>query len=257
LVVVWSYEQDKHDGEERGAGKDAEDDVERHLLIAQRAEAPVGQPAATDAYEVHDTVARGAQLRSNDLSKNGHVVAIEDTPAEAEQDEESDRDRQGAGVAHAENGRHDQAHADSTDEDAPARVTLHPAVGPPAAAHRADNRGGLPVERRGNAGLTLIDVELLLENGRHPVAHDPPRQRREREIEHEEDERQIVEQIPGRANRRNVASLSISSAWECVCVPPQPAAQARALAGASGLCAAAGSVPAVGASRRRRTSGTA
>ena len=62
--------------------------VERHSLIAQHAEAPVGEAAATDAHEVHDAVAGGAQFGAHDLAEDRHVVAVEKSPAEAEENEE-------------------------------------------------------------------------------------------------------------------------------------------------------------------------
>ena len=61
--------------------------------VAQDAEAPVGEPAATDAHEVHDAVAGGAQFRPHDLAQDRHVVAVEEAPAEAEQDQERDGQR--------------------------------------------------------------------------------------------------------------------------------------------------------------------
>ena len=66
-----------------------------------------------------------------------------------------------AGVADAEDRRHDQAHADGADEDPAAIVAPHPAIGQPAADDRADDGRDLPVERGRHAGLALADVELL------------------------------------------------------------------------------------------------
>ena len=50
------------------------------------AEAPVGEAAATDADQVHDAVAGRAQLGAHDLAQDRHVVAVEEAPAEPEQD---------------------------------------------------------------------------------------------------------------------------------------------------------------------------
>ena len=81
----------------------------------------------------------------------------------------------------------------------------HPAIGQPAADERARDGRGLPVERRGDAGLALADVELRLEDRGHPVAHDPPGQRRQREVEHEQHERRIAGQLAHRAGGRRTS----------------------------------------------------
>ena len=66
--------------------------------IAQRAEAPIGEPAATDAHEVHESVAGRAQLGAGDLAEDRHVVAIEEAPADAEEDEKGNGDPEQAGL---------------------------------------------------------------------------------------------------------------------------------------------------------------
>jgi hypothetical protein len=95
-------------------------------------------------------------------AEDRHVIAVEKAPAEAEEHQERHRDEQRpvCGVAHAEHGRHDQRHADGADIDARPQVLPHPAVGEPAAHDGADDRGNLPVQGGGYAGLALPDVEL-------------------------------------------------------------------------------------------------
>ncbi len=86
-------------------------------------------------------------------------------------------------------------------EDSAARARPHPAIGQPAAGNRADDRRDLPVERRRHARQALADAELRLQDRRHPVAHDPAGQRRQREVEHEQDERAVAQQLAERADR--------------------------------------------------------
>src|SRR5690606_27931442 len=52
-------EDDRHEGD---SGESAEGDVERHLPVVEHAEAPVGRAAESHADEIHDSVARRAQL---------------------------------------------------------------------------------------------------------------------------------------------------------------------------------------------------
>ena len=120
-----------------------------------------------------------------------------------------------ARVADAEDRRDDERHADGADEDAAARGSPHPAVRQPAADQRAGDRRGLPVERRRHAGLALADVELLLEDRRHPVAHDPARHRRQREVEHQQDERRLPSSsrtAPAGDGRAGVLPAAIAAA---------------------------------------------
>src|SRR5262245_60497183 len=71
-------EQHDDDGHDRGAGEGAKNDVERHPAVAQHAESPVGQAAATNTDEVHNPVAGSSKARLNDLREDRHVVAIEE-----------------------------------------------------------------------------------------------------------------------------------------------------------------------------------
>ena len=91
-------EEDEEDGEEGGGGEDGEDDGEREVEVAHSAEAPVGETTGADADEVHDAVAGGAVFRESDLAEDGHVIGVEEAPAEAEEDEEGDGDPELAGL---------------------------------------------------------------------------------------------------------------------------------------------------------------
>src|SRR4051812_27852348 len=84
----WADEQHEYDRDDGGGGEDAEGRIQRHTAITQSAERPVGKPTAAYAYHVHDSVAGGPQVGSRDLTKNRHVVAIEESPAEAKQHQE-------------------------------------------------------------------------------------------------------------------------------------------------------------------------
>ena len=78
-----------------------------------------------------------------------------------------------AGVAHAEQRRQEQHHADRADVDAAARGVAA-SSDPPACrrpARRRAPRSARTAPR--HARLALAEVELLLQDRRHPVAHDP------------------------------------------------------------------------------------
>ena len=48
----------------------------------------------------------------------------------------------------------------------------------------------------------MADFELLFEDRRHPVPHDPARECREREVQHEQDEGPVAEQLRKSTERR-------------------------------------------------------
>ena len=64
----------------------------------------------------------------DDLGEDRHVVAVEEAPAEAEDDKERRGDRQRAGVAHAEDRGDDQAHPDGAGVDPAPLARPHPAI---------------------------------------------------------------------------------------------------------------------------------
>jgi hypothetical protein len=118
----------ENDGEQGNSREGAEDDVEGHMTIAQGAEQPVAEAAAGDADEVHDAVAGGSPLRSGNLAENRHVVAVKESPAEAEQDEPEDRERQRVSVSHAEERGKEEGHSDRAGVDSASLRHAHPAV---------------------------------------------------------------------------------------------------------------------------------
>ena len=208
FVAVCGFdEEDKDDGEDGGGGKDAEDGEEGDVVIAENAETPIGKAATTDADKVHDAVAGGAEFGPGDLGKDGHVVAIEKSPAEAEEDEKQYGHREEAslrGVTDAEHRGDDKGHADGAGIDASALGATHPAVREPAAADGAEDGGDLPVERGRHAGFALADVEFGFKDGGHPIANDPSGQRREGEVEDEQDERGFAEEFLERASGKGI-----------------------------------------------------
>ena len=94
----------------------------------------------------------------------------------------------------------------------PRDVPAHPAIGEPAARDRTNDRRDLPVERGRDPGEALTDAELRLQDRRHPVAHDPPGQRRQREVEHQQHERAVAKQLSHRASGRRPRRRRISAA---------------------------------------------
>ena len=165
------------------------------MCIAHHAEAPVGQAAATDADQVHKPVTRGPEFGANELTEDGHVIAVKEAPAESEENEEADGHDERARVAHAKEGGQEEAHAECADEDTAAFRALHPAVGQPAADPDADEGSNLDVEHSRHPRLTLAEAELFTKNIGHPVFHDPARECRQREVEHEEQEVAVREKF--------------------------------------------------------------
>ena len=100
-------------------------------------------------------------MRPDDLRQNRHVVAIEKAPAKAEQDQKRHGNVERRSDSHAKDRRNDHAHANGADENASAIVPLDPAIGQQAADDGANDCRGLPVERGGDAGVSLPDAELL------------------------------------------------------------------------------------------------
>ena len=165
--------------EDRGAGEGAEDHVERHAAIAQRAEAPVGQPAATDADEVHDAVAGRPQLRPHDLATGSACCCSRRSPSRARTGRGTPRRRRAypalptpkiAGAI--------RPMPMALDVDAPAPVPPHPAIRQPAAGDRADDRRACQYSVAATPACPWPIVEPLLEDRRHPVAYHPAGQGR-------------------------------------------------------------------------------
>src|SRR5437764_9890791 len=76
FLAGFDHQHDQH-GQQRHPGKDTKNYVERHMTITERTKRPVAESAATDADEIHDAIARRAQLRSHNLTEDRHVVAVE------------------------------------------------------------------------------------------------------------------------------------------------------------------------------------
>ena len=139
-------------------------------------------------------------FRSDKLAENGHAIAVEEAPADSEDDEEEHGHEQGGRVTHAEEGRQKQERTDRADKDTTADIRTHPAVGEPASEHRADDSGELPINDRGDPRLALAKVEAFAEDVRHPVAHDPCRHGGQGEVNHKKQEAGIAEErADGRA----------------------------------------------------------
>ena len=168
-------------------------------MVPHGSEDPIRQASARDAHQIHHPVAGGAQLRAHQLAEHRHAIAVEEAPAQAEHREEEHRHAQVRRVPHAEQRRHQQGRADGADEDASSDLRAHPAVRQPAAQHRADDRGDLPIEHRGDARLALSEVEAFAQDVRHPIPHDPSRHRRQGEVDDHQQEVAVTEE---RADRR-------------------------------------------------------
>ena len=78
------------------------------MPVAQGAEAPVRKAAATDADQVHDAVSGRPHFGTHDLGENRHVVAIEESPADAVEDQERDRQAELRRQADAEQRRQEE-----------------------------------------------------------------------------------------------------------------------------------------------------
>ena len=144
-------------------------------------------------------------MRTSNLREDGHVVDVKETPADAKEDERGNRQPEGVHrgrIAHTEERRDDEDHAERTHLDASTLSRFHATIRQPATEHCGADGGGLPVNRRGHACDTLADVEFLLQDGWHPVPHHPRGHGGQREIQHEQDEGGIREQLtPGGDHR--------------------------------------------------------
>ena len=57
------------------------------MTVIEHAEAPIGKTTTAHADKVHDAVTCGTHFRPGDLGEDGHVVAIKETPTNAEENE--------------------------------------------------------------------------------------------------------------------------------------------------------------------------
>src|SRR6185437_2777160 len=103
------FHKQNHPGaQQRHRRRNGERERKFHVVIAHPAECDGGARADADAHEIHESVAGGAMFGSGDLAKDGHVVAIEKSPTDAEYDHERDGGGQAPGKAEAEQRRHEQ-----------------------------------------------------------------------------------------------------------------------------------------------------
>src|SRR5688572_32475800 len=101
VVFTRSNQQNDENRKQRDAGEHTKDHVQGDVPIPQRAEGPVAEAATADANEIHDAVTGRTPFRSCDLAEDRHVVTVEKSPAEAEDDQPHDCDAERARVAHA------------------------------------------------------------------------------------------------------------------------------------------------------------
>jgi hypothetical protein len=99
---AWFDQQHEKDGEQRDTGEGSKDDVEGDVSVAQGAKGDIAEATEANTDKVHDAVAGGSPLGAGDLAEDGHVVAVEEAPAEAEDDKAADSDGQRAGISHTE-----------------------------------------------------------------------------------------------------------------------------------------------------------
>lgn len=187
-------EENDADAQEREAGERSEDEVERGSLISEHTEDPVAEAAAGDAHKIHHTVTGCAVFGARDLAKDGHVVAVKEAPADAENDQAEDGNRQCSGVSDAEEGREEKHHAHGASEDSSARSFLHPTVCNESACQTASQGGELNEEDGADAGFTLTELKLFSENFWHPVTNDPPCDGWESEIQNKQKEVTVGEE---------------------------------------------------------------
>ncbi len=103
----------------------------------------IGKAAATDADQVHDTVAGGSEVRSRYLAEDGHIVAIKKAPAEPKQNQKGHGDGERGSIADAHERGHDGQHADGTDIDPTTHRFAHPQISQPATQKRPPNAAKL------------------------------------------------------------------------------------------------------------------
>ena len=87
----------------------------------------------------------------------------------------------------------------------------HPGVRQPAADADADQRRELHGHHGVDPGIPLAEAELLLEDVRHPVLHDPAGQRGQREIEDQEEIAPVGDQFPQTRSSRRVRPPAVRS----------------------------------------------
>ncbi len=162
-------------------------------MVAEDAEEPVAEAAAGNAHEIHGPIARGAVLGTGDLAKDGHVVAIKESPANPENHQAEDGKLQGSRVTHAEERRKKERHPQGAREDSPASASLHPSVRNEPSSKTAGEGRELDKKDRADAGLALSELKLFSEDFRHPISDNPTGDGGQRKIQHEQEEVSVGE----------------------------------------------------------------
>ncbi len=102
------------------AGKAREYQVQRDVLVPEYPERPVPESPACDTHQVHDSVARGPRVLSNNLAQDRHVIAVKHAPAEPECRESEDGHSECFCIAHTEEGGQEKQRSQSACKDAAA-----------------------------------------------------------------------------------------------------------------------------------------
>ena len=82
-----------------------------------------------DADHIHEAITSCPMLRSNDLAKNGHVVAVEKPPTDSKHNHARDRNTESRREAQSQKGRHEKKRAEGAAENATLSRFPHPLVG--------------------------------------------------------------------------------------------------------------------------------
>src|SRR5882724_5307288 len=88
---LWSNEQHENDGRGRRHRAETENHRWRRAVVAHRAQSDRDPAARADADHVHNSVAGRAVLWPDNLAQDGHIVRVEKSPADAEQNKERNR----------------------------------------------------------------------------------------------------------------------------------------------------------------------
>ncbi len=133
-------------------------------------------------------------LGTGDLAKDGHVVAIEESPANPENHQAEDGKLQGSRVTHAEERWKKEGHPQGARKDSPASGSLHPAVRNEPSSKTAREGRELDKKDCADSGLALSELKLFAENFRHPISNNPTGDGGQRKIQHEQEEVSVGEE---------------------------------------------------------------
>ncbi len=125
------------------------------------------------------------------MAEDRHVVAVEESPADAEEHHGPDGGGEVPGVTQPQQRRHKQERPDGAGVNAPAWRGAHPRIGHGATRQHASQRPKLDVAGRGESGRTFFEFESVGEKCWQPVFRDPTRDGWQGEIDHQEAERRL------------------------------------------------------------------